>query len=532
MSTPPDLSSGRRWAALSILCIAALVISIDLTVLQLAIPSLTKDLDPSSTQILWIADIYGLVMAGLLVTMGVVGDRIGRKKLLVFGAFAFAAASVLSAWAPSAGWLIADRAILGIAGATIYPTTLSVIRNIFRNPKERATAVGIWTAMVSGGTALGPIVGGPLLANFWWGSVFLINLPLMAAVFIGGMLLVPESRNPRPGRLDIPSVLLSVLGIVGVVYAIQESVHDGIGDPKIYLTGIFGVLALVIFVLRQPRLENPIFDVTLFRSRSFAGAVAANASTMFASIGVLLLLSQYFQFIHNWTPFEAAMALLPPAGMSILCAPLLGTLIPMLGKGRVVSLGLALLTIAMFLYSRASVDSGYVTILIPTLFHGAAAALIFAVTVDIIVNSAPKEKSGVASGIATTAGELGAAMGMAVLGTILNSVYRNNIKLPAEVTGPARTAARDSVGAALDVAKHLPAGLAHQVSEGGRSAFMHGMHFAALTNAVLLGVICLISLVALRGLPSTFGHDDDGDEFDETSAEESASLRAHASQPG
>ncbi|WP_405987772.1 MFS transporter [Streptomyces sp. NBC_00986] len=496
----------RRWIALAVLCVAALVISVDLTVLQLAIPSLTEDMNPSASQILWIADIYGLVMAGLLITMGIIGDRIGRKKLLVLGAVLFGGASALTAWAPNPESLIAGRALLGVAGATIYPTTLSIIRNIFTNTKERTVAIGIWTGMISGGTALGPIVGGPLLNNFWWGSVFLINVPLMAVVFLGGLILLPESRNPKPGRLDLFSVVLSVIGILAVVYAIQESVRDGFGEPRIYGTAAAGVVALLLFVWRQTRLAEPILDVHLFRNRAFSGAFVANSFTMFGSVGVLLLISQYLQFVHDWSPMRAALALLPPAGMGMICAPLVVQLIPRLGQARTVALGLALLSSAMFLYSRADVNAGYTALLIPTLLHGIAVSCIFACTVEMIVSSAPPEKSGIASGIATTGGELGAAMGMAVLGTVLNTIYHRRIDLPDGVTGQARRLASDSLGSAIDVAGHEPAGLSKEILASAKSAFMDGMHLAVVINGTILLAICLFTLYSARGLPKILPH--------------------------
>ncbi|MFI6584145.1 MFS transporter [Embleya sp. NPDC050493] len=521
------MSSSRRWLALSVLCVAALVISVDLTVLQLAIPSLTKELDPTPTgsQILWIADIYGLAMAGLLITMGVVGDRIGRKKLLVLGSVGFAGASALIAWAPDANWLIAGRALLGIAGATIYPTTLSIIRSMFADPKERTIAVGIWTGMVSGGTALGPIIGGPLLDNFWWGSVFLINLPLMGIVFLGGLLLVPESRNPQPGRLDVPSVVLSAMGILGIVYAIQESVRDGLDEPRILIAGALGLIALALFIWRQTQIEHPIIEVSLFRNRAFSGAFTANTFTMFASVGSLLLVSQYLQFVHDWSPMKAALALLPPAVMGMFAAPFVGLLIPRLGQGRVVALGLGLLALAMFLYQMTDVDAGYSALLIPTLVHGVAAACIFACTVEIIINSAPKEKSGIASGIATTGGELGAAMGMAVIGTILNAGYRHAVDLPSGLSGKEASTAGDSVGGAIEVAANQPPAIAADLVSSGKDAFMDGMHYALLTNGIILSVICVFTLITLRGLPRVFAH---GDEETAVGASEASGTAAHA----
>ncbi|MEV0322105.1 DHA2 family efflux MFS transporter permease subunit [Streptomyces sp. NPDC050658] len=500
----PNLSPARRWFALGALCLGALVISVDLTVLQLAIPSVTEDLSPTSTEILWIADIYGLVMASMLITMGIVGDRIGHKKLMLIGAFTFAGASALATWSPNAELLIASRALLGVSGATIYPTTLSIIRNVFTDPKERTAAIGIWTGMISGGTALGPVIGGPLLDNFWWGSVFLINLPLMGLLIVTGIILLPESRNPNAARPDIPSMVLCALGIVAVVYAVQESVRDGFTEPKILAALAIGIVALALFGFRQTRLNQPMVELKLFRNRAFSGAFIANAFTMFASVGVLLLVSQYLQFVQDWSPLKAALGLLPPAGAGMLCAPLIGALIPRWGQARVVALGLGLLSLAMVLYSRAGADSDYVTVLIPTIVHGAAASCIFACTVNIIVNSAPKEKSGTASGLATTGGELGAAMGMAVLGTILNSLYHKNFDTPSGLTKEQAEQAGDSIGSAMQVAAQSPGQVAEQITESAKAAYADGMQAAVLVNAGVLAAICLLTLITLRGLPRVF----------------------------
>jgi DHA2 family multidrug resistance protein-like MFS transporter len=496
-----------RWVALVVICMAALVLSLDTTVLQLAVPNLIRDLHPSSSQILWIVDIYGFALSGLLVTMGGLGDRIGRKKLLLTGCVLFGAASLGAAYAQSAEQLIAARALLGVAGATVYPTTLSIIRNVFTDPKERTTAIAIWSGLISGGLALGPIVAGPMLTHFWWGSVFLINPPVMLLVLVVGFFVVPESRNPEPGRLDLPSVLLSVVGIIGVVYAVQESVRDGSGEPRIIAAAAVGLVSLALFVRRQTRLTEPLIDVRLFADRYFSGAVVANTGGLFAFIGVTLLLSQYFQLGHDWTPLRTGMAMLPPIALAIFFGPVVALLVPVFGRMRIIAVGLGLIAVSMFMYGFVDADSGYLAVMFPLLVQAVGATATFTLTADIIINSAPKERSGAASAIATTCAELGGALGIAVLGTLLNAAYHSGIKVPAGLPAPAVDAVRDSIGGAVHVAADLPAGLAGQVMRSAKDAFAHGLHAATFTTAVFLVVLTVVAAAALRGVPDEFPED-------------------------
>ncbi|MGW5465211.1 DHA2 family efflux MFS transporter permease subunit [Streptomyces sp. NPDC003996] len=506
LDAPPQLG-GRRWVALVVICMAALLLSVDLTVLQLAIPSLIKDLKPTSSQILWIADIYGLALSGLLVTMGNIGDRIGRKKLLLAGSFSFAAASVLCAYADSPSWLIFGRALLGVAGATVYPTTLSIIRNIFTDPKERTTAVGIWAAMISGGMAIGPIVAGPLLNSFWWGSVFLINVPIMVLLFSVAVFVVPESRSPLPGRIDPVSVVLSVIGVVGIVYAIQESVHDGFTDTRVLTATAIGVVALVLFALKQVRMAHPLIDVKLFTNTAFSGAVASNTFALFAFIGTTLLLSQYFQLVHQWSPLKSGLAMLPPAGVAIVVAPMIGMLVPKIGRAKLCCFGLGVGAVAMAFYSTLKADTSYGIVIIPIILQAIGAVSTFTVTSDTIVNSAPKERSGAASALATTAAELGGALGMAVLGTILNNRYTHTLELPQGTPAQVASAARDSLGGALQAAAALPAKTASALLDAADAAFMRGLHSAVMVNVVLLAVVAITALITLRHAPATYPED-------------------------
>ena len=348
------MSPARRWAALAVLVGAVLLLAIDATVLYLAVPSLTADLAPTATQVLWIGDIYSLAIAGLLVTMGNLADRIGRKRLLLIGATAFGLASALAAFAPSAGVLIAARLLLGIAGATIMPSTLSLIRSIFTDAAERTRAIALWSAAAASGIALGPLIGGALLEHFWWGSVFLMNLPVIAAVLVGGAWLLPESRNPAPERFDLLSSALSMVAIVPFVLAIKQVTGGTASTVTVAAVGV-GVIGSVLFVRRQRRADSPMIDVELFRNPAFSGAVLVNFTSVFALSGVLFFFSQYLQLARQLSPFDAGIAQLPAALSAMAAVLLVGTLLTRLGRGRAIAL--ALLTGALGLGLLALLES-------------------------------------------------------------------------------------------------------------------------------------------------------------------------------
>ncbi|WP_147123859.1 MFS transporter, partial [Nocardia neocaledoniensis] len=312
----PARASTRDWAGLAVLALALLLLAVDATVLDLAVPAISADLAPSTPQLLWIIDVYSFVLAGLLVVMGNLGDRIGRRRLLLLGAVGFGVASALAAWSVSPEMLIAARVLQGVAGATLMPATLGLIRSMFQDARQRTLAIGVWSAMAGGGAAAGPIVGGWLLEHFWWGSVFLVNLPVMVVLLMLAPVLIPESRDPHPGRFDLLSAVLSMLALVPVVYAVKETAAHG-PSPVVLVVGVLGLLAGVLFVRRQRRLADPMLDLRLFALPRFRIAVFTNLLAVFALAGVLFFGSQYLQLVLGRSPLEAGMVMLPGLAASV-----------------------------------------------------------------------------------------------------------------------------------------------------------------------------------------------------------------------
>ncbi|WP_066365020.1 DHA2 family efflux MFS transporter permease subunit [Herbidospora mongoliensis] len=501
MTSTTPVTAGKKWGTLVISCLAMLLLALDMTVLHMATPRLVEDMTPSATQLLWILDAYGFALAGLLITFGNIGDRIGRKKLLLIGTVAFGAASAVTAYAPTPELLIAARALLGVAGATIMPSTLSIIRNVFTDPKERTSAVGIWSSVSALGFAIGPVAGGALLAHFWWGSVFLINVPITIALVIGGALVLPESRNPRPGRLDIVSVPLSIVGVISIVYAIKVAAHDGIADPAVWISAALGLIAFVVFVRRQTKLSEPLIDVRLFKVRAFSGAVGANVAIIFGMLSISVAFAQYFQLVRGWSPLIAGLAGLPGGIGAAIAGGFAGALVMALGRAKMVALGLALTSIGFFLYGLIDVDTSYGFMLIPMAIAGLGMGFTFAVTNDTIIASVPRERAGAASAISETATEVGGALGIAILGSILGGLYTGNLIIPSGVPADAATVAGESLGGAVHVASLLPTSIGAQLLEAAQRTYVDSMHSTLMVGGITMIVLALACLWALRGTP-------------------------------
>lgn len=474
----------RAWLALGVLTLAVLLIGIDGTVLALAIPFIGRDLGTTATQVLWIGDIYSFVLAGLLVTMGSLGDRIGHKKLLLSGATAFAAMSVVAAYAPSPALLIVARALLGVAGATLAPSTLALIRALFVQPRERTVAVGIWSSAFSAGAVLGPVLGGLLLENFWWGSVFLINVPVSVGLLVGGMALLPEQRNPMPGPWDLPSVGLSLIGMLGLVYAVKEGVaHEFRID--VVAVGVLGAGALTLFVRRQLRLPTPLIEVRLFRNRTFSGVIVANLLAVLGLSGVVYFLSQYFQLVMGYSPLKAGLAELPAAVSATFFGMLAGVATCYASQRAVLSIGLTLVGFAMASLTLIRPSTAYPYLAIALFVLGVGIGLAFTVASDVILAGVPPERAGAAAAMSETGLELGMALGIATIGSIVAGVY-HALTIPTGAADAVTSHAGDSLPNAVEAAKHLPAYQALATLTAAKSAFSSGLAVAAGIGSVLL----------------------------------------------
>ncbi|MET8825340.1 MFS transporter [Streptomyces sp. NPDC004610] len=482
-----------RWLALAVLVLAVLLVAVDATVLGLATPYISEDLDPTGNQLLWIGDVYSFVIAGLLVSMGSLGDRIGRKRILLIGATAFGAVSVLNAYATTPELMIVARALLGVAGATLMPATLALIRNLFHDPRERSLAIGIWGATASAGTAIGPVMGGFLLEHFWWGSVFLINLPVMAVLVLVGAKLLPESRNPHPGPWDMASVLLSLVGMIAVVYAIKEAASHGFGWATAG-SAVLGLGALYGFVRRQFALPSPLLDMRLFRNRGFSGAVLADLLTIFGLSGLVFFLSQFFQLVQGRRPLEAGLAELPAAVGAVAAGLIAGWAARRFSVRAVVSGGLGAVGLGLGTLTFMGQSTGYPLLGAALLVVGIGAGFAFTVTADVILGSVPKEQAGSASAVSETAYELGAALGIALLGSIVTGVYRGFAAPPGTPQ-----AAHESLGGAVESAGQLPPESAGQLLDAARQSFVDGLTTAAGIGAAVLLAAAVAAWFLLRG---------------------------------
>ena len=504
-STVPARATRREWIGLAVLTLAALVYAMDLTVLNLAIPRISAELRPSSVQLLWILDIYGFLVAGLLITMGTLGDRIGRRKLLLAGAAGFALASLLAAFSTSPEMLIASRAIMGIAGATVAPSTLSLIFTMFLDPKQRSTAIGFWIAAYSAGSAIGPVLGGLLLEFFWWGSVFLLGVPVMALLLVIGPRTLPEYRDPNARRLDLPSAVLSLLAILGVVYGLKVIAQDGIGTEPI-LSIVAGILLGIVFVRRQLRLESPIIDVRLFRIRAFSASLGTYLLGIFVVVGYFLFIGQYLQLVLGLSPIQAAFWSLPSAiGFTVgsVTAP---RIIHRFRPSVIMGTGMAVAAVGAALLLGLAVDgsSSLYLIVVASLVISLGLAPVITLATELIVGSAPPEQAGAATGMSETSGELGGALGIAILGSLGTAVYRSEVatNLSADIPAQVAEAVRDTLGGALAIASTLPDAVGAAVVVAAQSAFVDAIHVVAAVSVVGAIITAIAAAAALRNVPA------------------------------
>ena len=503
MSTTLDTprATRREWIGLAVIALPCLLYSMDLTVLNLAVPHLSADLRPSSSQLLWIVDIYGFLLAGSLITMGTLGDRIGRRRLLLIGAAVFGLASVLTAFSTSAEMLIVARALLGVASATLAPSTLSLIRNMFLDPRQRTIAIGVWIGSFSAGGAIGPLFGGLMLEHFWWGSVFLVNVPVMLLLLALGPVLLPEFRDPSAGRLDLFSAALSLVSVLAAIYGIKQIAEGGPGWLSMLAIGA-GLALATLFVRRQQRLDDPLIDLGLFRSPAFSASLAVNLLAFFVAFGSFLFIAQYLQLVLGMGPFEAGLWTAPSAAGFIVGSQLAPVIVRRVRPAYVMAGGLALAAMGFTVLAQVRGHDGLAAVVTGYVLISLGLAPVFTLATDLIVGTAPPEQAGAASAIAETSSELGGALGIAILGSVVTAIYRSVMAnpLPAGVPGEAATAARDTLGGAFAAARELPAETDAVLLNAARGAFTDAFEVTAVICAAVALAAAVFTAIVLRGV--------------------------------
>ncbi|MCH8543752.1 MAG: MFS transporter [Alcanivorax sp.] len=513
MTTSPRPAGKREWLGLAVLVLPTLLLALDMTVLHLAVPQLSADLKPTSAQLLWILDIYGFMIAGFLITMGTLGDRIGRRRLLLIGAVAFAVASVMAAFSTSAEMLIATRALLGIAGATLMPSTLSLIRNMFEVDRERTVAITVWMTGFIVGSALGPLVGGAMLEFFWWGSVFLLGVPVMLLLLLTGPFLLPEFRDTHTAKLDFTSALMSVATFLGVIYGLKDMARNGVSLSA--LAAMFaGVLIGYLFIRRQRRLLVPMFDMALFLNRAFSTSVLALMLTILALSGAWLMVFQYLQGVLGLSPFRAGLVMLP-ATLAQVCGSML---VPWFARrirpGVLVSSGLLFAALGFALMAQANGMDTLIYLMVGMVVMGLGVMPMAILGTDLVVSSAPPAKAGAAAATSETASELGMALGIAVIGSIGAAVYRLRLQdtLPGDLSAEMTIIAMDTLGGALNIAEEIGGAEGEAVLAAARNAFSLALHTNAWIGAAIVTGTAVLTAVLLKHLPAQRIEQPDADE--------------------
>jgi len=497
----PDIDPAvhaRRWWVLAVLCVSMLVIVMDNTILNVAIPKLINDLNATNSQVQWIIDSYTIVFAGLLLTTGSLSDRFGRKGALQVGLVMFAAGSVLSALATSAPQLIATRAFMGIGGALIMPSTLSLLTNTFRDPKERGRAIGIWAGFSGVGVAAGPLVGGVLLKHFSWSSVFWVNIPIGLTALVAGAFLLPKSREDRSDRLDPIGSLLSIVGLATFLYGVIEVPGKGFSNGDVLAGFGLGILAITAFILWERHTDHPMLDMKFFKNPRFTAANTAVTLTFFAMFGSLFLMTQYWQFVHGYSPLEAGVRLIPYAFGMMIMAPLSSRLVERIGSKRVITIGLGVVTVALIALSFLQRDTPYALAIIPFVMMSTGIGLVMPPATESIMGSLPRDKAGVGSAVNDTTRQMGGAVGVALIGAVVSSIYASEVTSAARrfgVSGSDLAEAKSSLGGGLKIAASAADGFANAV----KTAFVDGLSSGLRMASVF---VVFAGFVVWRYLPA------------------------------
>ncbi|MYS79976.1 MFS transporter [Embleya scabrispora] len=532
--TSPTAKAGRKeWIALTVLLLPLLLVSMDMGVLYFALPFISEDLEPTAPQQLWMMDVYGFLLAGLLITMGALGDRIGRRRLLLIGAAAFGATSVAASFANSAEMLIATRALLGVAGATLMPSTLALIRNMFHDPAQRRTAIGVWTAALTAGATLGPVAGGLLLDHFWWGSAFLLNVPAMVLLLAVGPFLLPEFKDPAAGRLDLISAGLSLVAVLTVIYGIKEIAAEGVAPLHVISIAV-GLVVGFLFVRRQRTIANPLIDLELFRNRAYSASIAVNVIASIALLGSALFNTQYMQLVLGMRPLEAALWSLTVMPVIMVALTVSGILAKRVRPGFLIGAGLLLSVAGFLVMSSARPGSPLVLVLAGAGLVAAGVLIATTLTAEMVLTAAPPERAGAAGATSETGSELGGALGIAILGSIADAVYGRDMR-DATLDGvptDAANAANDTLAAASATAERLSGRAGDQLLDTARHAFTHGMQYATLGGAVLLTLAAVVATVVLRGVPIAADAETRAETEGEAAAEPETDARVRAQAAG
>ncbi|MCK7623213.1 MFS transporter [Streptomyces sp. RS10V-4] len=523
---PRHTGGVNRWTVLIVLCVSLLFVALDTTILYVAVPSITEDLRPGPVELLWIVDVYPLIAASLLILFGTLGDRVGRRRILLLGYGLFALASAAAALAPNPQILMAARALLGIGGAMIMPATLSILRQVFPDRRERAVAIGVWSAVAAVGAAVGPVLGGFLVENFWWGSVFLINIPMMAAMFLIGRWLLPESRGERNGPWDLAGAVIAAFGVLGIVFGVKRL---GSGAPVAGVTTLLpiavGVVLLVLFVRRQHRRAHPLIDMRLFARPAFGTSVGCIVLAMLALVGLQLIAVQYLQLVLGLSPLETGLRMLPLV-FSAMAAGLTGSkLLQALGPRVMVSAGFTLTAIAVLSLTAMGTHDRFWQLSLGFVLLGFGFQSTLFGAYESMLSEAPAAQSGGAAALGETAYQLGAGIGVALLGSVMNAAYAPGL---ARVDGVSRAASRSashSLGEAYKVAAGLGEHARQALRLAARDAFVHGLRVTLVASGVLLLVGAAIALRLPRRAAES------GERTDEAAAEEGAGAGAGESVP-
>lgn len=494
----PAKAGRKEWIGLAVLALPTLLVAMDATVTYLALPALSATMKPSSAQLLWITDVFTFLEGGLLITMGTLGDRIGRRRLLLTGAVAFAIASAFAAFSSTPGMLIAARALLGVAGATLLPSTLSIIRNMFHDNAQRTFAIGIWTTCFAAGTMLGPLLGGMLLDHFWWGSVFLIGAPVMLLFVILGPLLLPEFKDPGASRMDLFSALLSLLAILSVIYGVKHIAENARLEMVSIIAIIVGLVLAGVFIRRQQKLADPLIDLRLFKITAFRSTLVALLVSLFCWSGLYLFIAQYLQLVLDMDPLRAGLWTIPAAAVSMAGCMLAPVTVRKIRRGYMMAIGMTMMSVGLFMLSQIQITLGLSYLVAASIILSFGCGITVTLGVDMVVATAPPERAGAAAGLYETSTTLGTALGVAILGSIGTAVYRGKMGVAvSNLSEDVIRAAKGTLGGALAVAKQVPRSSGAMLLSTAREAFVQSMRFSAMVAAVLLITTAVVTAVLL-----------------------------------